>query len=90
MMRSSENLQSYLEGMEKSDTLLELHLEALKASHRQQLEQIKLEHQAGLESRSLQNSLIATYSDAPKKVNRAQGNLHGGEGNTKSKERIYL
>ncbi|XP_027028272.2 protein FAM161B isoform X2 [Tachysurus fulvidraco] len=84
-MRSSENMQSFLEDMEKSDIFLELHLEALKASHRQQLQRIKLQHQAGLESRTLQNSLLSSISDAPLKANKQKGNLHNVEGNTKSK-----
>ncbi|GAA6096547.1 protein FAM161B isoform X1 [Tachysurus ichikawai] len=84
-MRSSENMQSFLEDMEKSDIFLELHLEALKASHRQQLQRIKLQHQAGLESRTLQNSLLSSISDAPLKANKQQGNLHSVEFNTKSK-----
>lgn len=89
-MRASENLQSFLEDREKSDILLELHLEALKASHQQQLEQIKLQHQAGLESRTLQNSLLSINSDAPLKANRPQGTLSRDEGNSKSRGSIYL
>ncbi|XP_053538749.1 protein FAM161B isoform X1 [Ictalurus punctatus] len=88
-MRASENLQSFLEDRDKSDILLE-HLEALKASHRQQLEQIKLQHQAGLESRTLQNSLLYTNFNTPLKTNRPQGNLHSDEGNTKSRGSIYI
>ncbi|MCI4382667.1 hypothetical protein PGIGA_G00017620 [Pangasianodon gigas] len=89
-MRASENLQSFLEDREKSDILLELHLEALKTSHRQQLQQIKLQHQASLESRTLQNSLLSTNSNTPLKTNRPQGNLHSDEGNTKSRGSTYL
>ncbi|XP_060735324.1 protein FAM161B [Tachysurus vachellii] len=84
-MRSSEKMQSFREDMENTDMFLELHLEALKASHRQQLQRIKLQHQAGLESRTLQNSLLSSISDTPLKANKQQGNLHSVEGNTKSK-----
>lgn len=89
-MKASKNLQSLLKDMEKSDILVERHLEALKASHRQQLEQIKLQHQAGLENRTLQNSLISTNSDAPLKANRAQDSPHSNEHNTNSRGSIYL
>lgn len=88
-MRTTESLQSFLENKEKSDILLEQHLEALKASNQQQLDQIKLQHQVGLERRTLQNSLISTNSDAPLKVNRAQRNLHSDEDSGKSRGSIY-
>lgn len=89
-MKASKNLHSFLKDMEKSDILLERHLEVLKASHQQQLERIKLQHQAGLENRTLQNSLISTNSEAPMKASGAQGNPHSNEHNTKSRGSIYL
>lgn len=89
-MKALDHPQPFLKDREKSDNFLELHLEALKASHQQQLEQIKLQHQASLESRTLQNSLIFTNSDSTLKANGAQGNPHSDEGKTKSKESIYL
>ncbi|KAF7704389.1 hypothetical protein HF521_021461 [Silurus meridionalis] len=89
-MSASEGLQSFLEDREKSNILLELHLEALKASHQQQLQQIKLQHKAGLESRTVQNSLLSTNSNAPKTTNNLQQNLHKDGANIKSRESIYL
>lgn len=88
-MRATESLKSFLEDREKSDILLEQHLEALKASHRQQLQQINLQHQASLESRTLQNSLLTSNSDAPLKANRPEGNIQSDEGSTKSRGSIY-
>ncbi|XP_058254314.1 protein FAM161B isoform X2 [Hemibagrus wyckioides] len=88
-MRATESLQSFLKDREKSDMLLEQHLEALKASHQQQLQQIKLQHQASLESRTLQNSLLTSNSDAPLKANRPEGNIQSNEGSTKSRGSIY-
>ncbi|KAI5102332.1 protein FAM161B isoform X1, partial [Silurus meridionalis] len=89
-MSASEGLQSFLEDREKSNILLELHLEALKASHQQQLQQIKLQHKACLESRTVQNSLLSTNSNAPKTTNNLQQNLHKDGANIKSRESIYL
>ncbi|KAK2878575.1 hypothetical protein Q8A67_019366 [Cirrhinus molitorella] len=56
----SESLLSCNEGRNKSELSLELHLETLKAKRKQQLENLELQHQSGLEKRLLQNSLLTT------------------------------
>ncbi|XP_073725638.1 protein FAM161B-like [Misgurnus anguillicaudatus] len=57
----SKSLLSVYENRKKSD--LELDLEALKSTHKQQLENLELQHQDGLEKRVLQNSLLSTSTE---------------------------
>ncbi|KAF4102470.1 protein FAM161B [Onychostoma macrolepis] len=59
----SESLLSCNEDRDKSELSLELHLEALKAKRKQQLEKLELRHQNGLEKRLLQNSLLASSTE---------------------------
>lgn len=61
-MHVSESLLSCNEDRDKSESL-ELHLEALKAKRKQQLEKLELRHQNGLEKRLLQNSLLASSTE---------------------------
>ncbi|KAM9465800.1 protein FAM161B isoform 2-T2 [Clarias gariepinus] len=84
-MRTSENLEPFLKDRPKPDILLDLRLEALKASHRKQLEKIKLQHQAGLESRTLQNYLLSKGFNTQQKTNSKQRDPHCDESNTKNK-----
>ncbi|KAL7862025.1 hypothetical protein SRHO_G00134660 [Serrasalmus rhombeus] len=72
MMGISEKLHSLSENRESSEIFLEQHLEFLKATHRQQLQQIELQHQAGLESRILQNSLLSEKRDTSRKTSGPQ------------------
>lgn len=61
-MHVSESLLSCNEDRDKSESL-ELHLEALKAKRKQQLQKLELRHQNGLEKRLLQNSLLASSTE---------------------------
>lgn len=59
----SEHLLSCNEDRDQSQLSLELHLEALKAKRKQQLEKLELRHQNGLEKRLLQNSLLTSSTE---------------------------
>ncbi|XP_016129878.1 protein FAM161B-like [Sinocyclocheilus grahami] len=59
----SESLLACNEDRDKSELSLELHLEALKAKRKQQLEKLELRHQNGLEKRVLQNSLLTSSTE---------------------------
>ncbi|XP_051578310.1 LOW QUALITY PROTEIN: protein FAM161B [Myxocyprinus asiaticus] len=59
----SKSHLSFSEERIKIDPSLEMHLEALKATNKQQLENLELQHQAGLEKRVLQNSLLSTSTE---------------------------
>ncbi|XP_072546519.1 protein FAM161B isoform X2 [Salminus brasiliensis] len=84
LMRISENLHSFLDDKERSEIFLEQHLEALKATQRQQLQEIELQHQASLESRILQNSLLAASTDSPLKNNGPK------ENGSKNRESVHM
>lgn len=57
----SKSQLSSSENRKKSD--FEMHLEALKATRKQQLENLVLQHQDGLSKRVLQNSLLAASTE---------------------------
>lgn len=88
-MRPTKN-QNMLKTTEVPDILLELRLDALKTSHQQHLKQIELQHQADLESRILQNSLLITSNDAPLKINEGKQNDYKEESTFKSRGRPHL
>ncbi|KAI4879089.1 hypothetical protein NFI96_001426 [Prochilodus magdalenae] len=88
MMGISEKLHSFLEDRERSEIFLGQHLEFLKTTQRQQLQQIELQHQAGLERRILQNSLLSENADSqtsgPQKTTCSDGS------SVKSRGGIYM
>ncbi len=79
-MHVSESLLSCNEDRDKSELSLELHLEALKAKRKQQLEKLELLHQNGLEKRLLQNSLLATSTEWILKSKIPQQNISDHDG----------
>ncbi|XP_062863654.1 protein FAM161B [Trichomycterus rosablanca] len=89
-MTPTKKLDSLLENREIPDILLELRLDALKTSHQQHLKQIEQQHQADLESRILENSLLTTSTDAPLKTNEEWQNGYREENTFKSRGSAYL
>ncbi|KAG9268575.1 protein FAM161B [Astyanax mexicanus] len=81
IMRISESLHSFLDDKERSKIFLEQHLEVLKATQQQQLQEIQLQLQAGLESRIQQNSLLAASTDSPLYTNGLKENNNKNRGN---------
>lgn len=79
-MHVSESPLSCNEDRDKSELSLELHLEALKAKRKQQLEKLELRHQNGLEKRLLQNSLLATSTEWIRKSKIPQQSISDHDG----------
>ncbi|XP_051725389.1 protein FAM161B [Ctenopharyngodon idella] len=75
-----ENLLSFKEDRKKSELSLEVHLEALKAKRKQQLENLELQHQTGLEKRVLQNSLLTSSTEWILKTNILQQSISDHDG----------
>ncbi|XP_066526296.1 protein FAM161B isoform X2 [Hoplias malabaricus] len=88
MMRISENIHSFLDDRERSGIFLEQHLESLKATHRQQIQTIELQHQADLERRILKNSLLVANTDSCK-TNGQKERPSSERNGIKKRESIY-
>lgn len=76
----SESLLSLIEDRKKTEQSMELHLEALKAKRKQQVENLELQHQTGLEKRVLQNSLLTTSTEWMLKTNIVQQSISDHDG----------
>ncbi|XP_076834241.1 protein FAM161B [Brachyhypopomus gauderio] len=90
MMKMSEKVQSFLEDFERPEVSLEQHLASLKASHLQHLQEIQQEHQAELERRMLQNSLLSSHSDSPVKTHGPLGDTCGERRTSRSREPTHM
>ncbi|XP_067311153.1 protein FAM161B [Pseudorasbora parva] len=76
----SECQLSSNEDRKKSELSLEVHLEALKAKRKEQLENLELQHQTGLEKRVLQNSLLTSSTEWMLKANILQQSISDHDG----------
>lgn len=85
----SESLLSFNEDQKKSELSLEVHLEALKAKRKQQLENLELQHQTGLEKRVLQNSLLTSSTEWMLKANILQQSISDHDGRNSEKRKHH-
>ncbi|XP_056333765.1 protein FAM161B [Danio aesculapii] len=76
----SESLLTLIEDRKTTEQSMELHLEALKAKRKQQVENLELQHQTGLEKRVLQNSLLTTSAEWILKTNIVQQSISDHDG----------
>ncbi|XP_035388592.1 protein FAM161B isoform X2 [Electrophorus electricus] len=90
MMEMSETVQSFLEDGQRPEASLELRLASLKAAHQQQLQQVQLEHQADLEGRILQDSLLSSHTGSPVKTHGPLANTRGDRNSSKNRGHIYM
>ncbi|KAG1972301.1 protein FAM161B [Pimephales promelas] len=88
-MRVSKSLLPFSEDQKKSELSLEEHLEALKAKRKQQLENLVLQHQTGLEKRVLQNSLLTSSTEWMLKTNILQQSISDHDGPNSDKRKHH-
>ncbi|CAM4643520.1 unnamed protein product [Leuciscus chuanchicus] len=85
----SESLLSFKEDRMKFELSLEVHLEALKAKRKQQLESLELQHQNGLEKRVLQNSLLTSSTEWMLKAHILQPSISDHDGRNSEKRKHH-